>query len=155
MHSALSYSSLFFCFLVQVAYPFGSDPTAATVKTVAICAGSGGSMFAGLTADAYFTGEMQHHEVLAAVAKGVNVILCASSLLLYFQLRVNETQLSLPGGHTNTERGYLPIFASNLRQKLYSTDLRELSEDELEYAPLLRVIDIRMSEMDKHPLLIV
>jgi putative NIF3 family GTP cyclohydrolase 1 type 2 len=63
-----------------VAYPAGSDPTAPTVHTVAICAGSGGSMFAGVRADVFFTGEMQHHDVLAAVAQGSNVILCVSLL---------------------------------------------------------------------------
>ncbi|KAJ6601663.1 NIF3-like protein-like protein [Mycena sp. CBHHK59/15] len=67
------------------------------VKTVAICAGSGGSMFNGKVADVYFTGEMAHHEVLAAVAAGTHVILC---------------------GHTNTERGYLPRLAAKLRHEL-------------------------------------
>jgi putative NIF3 family GTP cyclohydrolase 1 type 2 len=28
------------------------------------------------TADLYFTGEMSHHEVLAAIAKGTSVVLC-------------------------------------------------------------------------------
>jgi NIF3 (NGG1p interacting factor 3) len=67
------------------------------IQSVAICAGSGGSMLLGVDADAYFTGEMSHvrppsavrllkvelihgqHEVLAAVATGRNVILCKSS----------------------------------------------------------------------------
>ena len=48
------------------------------IKTIAICAGAGGSFFGSVTADAFFTGEMSHHEVLAAVAKGSNVILCKS-----------------------------------------------------------------------------
>ncbi|KIY48318.1 NGG1p interacting factor 3 [Fistulina hepatica ATCC 64428] len=67
------------------------------VQTVAICAGSGGTVLDGVDADVYFTGEMSHHEVLAAVAAGRYVVLC---------------------GHTNTERGYLPVLAQQLRHYL-------------------------------------
>lgn len=56
------------------------------INTIALCAGSGSSIFKGVEADLYLTGEMSHHEVLATVAKGSSVILC---------------------NHTNTERGYL------------------------------------------------
>ncbi|KAF8910350.1 GTP cyclohydrolase 1 type 2/Nif3 [Mucidula mucida] len=73
---------------IQVAY--GANNASKTIRTVGICAGSGGSMLAGKDADVYFTGEMSHHEVLACVADGKHVILC---------------------GHTNTERGYLPVLA--------------------------------------------
>ncbi|KAJ3808361.1 NGG1p interacting factor 3 [Lentinula aff. lateritia] len=89
-----------------------------TVETIAICAGSGGSVFAGKKADVYFTGEMQHHEVLAAVAAGTNVILC---------------------GHTNTERGYLPVLASKLETQLHGAAFDE-------------PFDIVVSNTDKHPL---
>jgi len=67
------------------------------VRTVAICAGSGASVLNGVDADVYFTGEMAHHDVLAAVAAGRYAVLC---------------------GHTNTERGYLPILASKLSSTL-------------------------------------
>ncbi|KAJ3892688.1 NGG1p interacting factor 3 [Lentinula edodes] len=89
-----------------------------TVETIAICAGSGGSVFAGKKADVYFTGEMQHHEVLAAVAAGTNVILC---------------------GHTNTERGYLPILASKLQAQIHAAAFDE-------------PFDILVSNTDEHPL---
>ena len=56
------------------------------IKTVAICAGSGSSVLGPVKADLYFTGEMGHHDVLAALAKNTSVILCE---------------------HSNTERGYL------------------------------------------------
>ncbi|XP_051009807.1 NIF3-like protein 1 isoform X1 [Acomys russatus] len=56
------------------------------VTTVALCAGSGGSILQGVEADLYLTGEMSHHDVLDAAAKGINVILCE---------------------HSNTERGFL------------------------------------------------
>ncbi|KAK0492604.1 GTP cyclohydrolase 1 type 2/Nif3 [Armillaria luteobubalina] len=83
---------------VQVAYPSSSG----NVRTVAICAGSGGSMLVGRDADLYLTGEMSHHEVLASVAAGKHVILC---------------------GHTNTERGFLPVLAERLRKEIQVDDL--------------------------------
>ncbi|KAJ7314740.1 NGG1p interacting factor 3 [Mycena albidolilacea] len=69
------------------------------VSSVAICAGAGGSMFAEMDApaDAWFTGEMPHHEILAALASGTHVILC---------------------GHTNTERGFLPTLVTKLHAEL-------------------------------------
>lgn len=104
---------------IQVGYatPDGVQSNKA-VETIAICAGSGGSVFSGKKADVYLTGEMQHHEVLAAVASGTNVILC---------------------GHTNTERGYLPILASKLQAQL-------------EAAAFDGAFNILVSNTDKHPL---
>merc|ERR1712106_200235 len=55
------------------------------VRSIAVCAGSGVSVLAGVKADLIITGEMSHHEVLDFVHKGVSVILA---------------------DHTNTERGY-------------------------------------------------
>ncbi|KAF9786727.1 GTP cyclohydrolase 1 type 2/Nif3 [Thelephora terrestris] len=78
-----------------------AHPRSDKVTSVAICAGSGGSMLLGADADVYFTGEMSHHEVLAAVASGRHVVLC---------------------GHTNTERGYLPTLAEKLRAELKDTN---------------------------------
>ena len=66
---------------VQVAYA-KPERERKMVSTVAICAGSGGSMLLGVDADVYFTGEMSHHEVLAAVQSGHNVILCKSAPVL-------------------------------------------------------------------------
>ncbi|KAF9511062.1 hypothetical protein BS47DRAFT_1299463 [Hydnum rufescens UP504] len=71
----------------------------ASVATVALCAGSGGSVLNGVDADVYFTGEMAH--VTSAVASGRHVILC---------------------GHTNTERGYLPTLAARLKLELIKED---------------------------------
>jgi len=63
------------------------------IDEVGICAGAGGSLFEGTLFQAYLTGEMRHHDVLAKVQHGSAIILC---------------------DHTNTERGYLPT----LRQRL-------------------------------------
>ncbi|RHW67055.1 NGG1 interacting factor 3-like [Trypanosoma brucei equiperdum] len=75
------------------------------VERVAICAGSGGSVFSGLKehVDVLLAGEMGHHEVLAANAKGQAVILCE---------------------HSNTERGYL---SSELLPKLKKAMGEEVS----------------------------
>lgn len=71
-----------------------AKPRASFVGTVGLCAGAGGSLLAEAGAiDAFITGEMRHHEVLAAVAGGVSVILA---------------------GHTQTERPYLPIYRARL-----------------------------------------
>ncbi|KAH9176872.1 GTP cyclohydrolase 1 type 2/Nif3 [Lactarius sanguifluus] len=90
------------------------------VQSIAICAGSGGSMLLGVDADVYFTGEMSHY--LPPVATGKNVILC---------------------GHTNTERGYLPVLAAKLREELTAHE-----GDEKDF--ILGVIHI--SQKDRHPL---
>ncbi|XP_071446522.1 NIF3-like protein 1 isoform X1 [Hetaerina americana] len=62
------------------------------VQTVALCAGSGSSVLAGVRADVFLTGEMGHHEVLEAVHRGCHVILCE---------------------HSNTERGFLRHLVEN------------------------------------------
>jgi dinuclear metal center YbgI/SA1388 family protein len=67
------------------------------VRTIALCAGAGGSVIGGQDADVYFTGEMRHHDVLAANARGISVVLC---------------------DHTNTERPYLKVLARRLRQSV-------------------------------------
>lgn len=66
-------------------------------QRVAVCPGAGGSMFRSdrvrVPGTLLVTGEMQHHDVLAAVDAGCGVMLA---------------------GHTNTERGYLPVYAKML-----------------------------------------
>ncbi|KAL7373135.1 hypothetical protein ABVT39_028144 [Epinephelus coioides] len=68
-----------------------------SVHTVAVCAGSGASVLNGVKADLYVTGEMSHHEVLDAVARGSNVIL---------------------SDHSNSERGFLAVFRERLAVRL-------------------------------------
>ena len=78
---------------LRLAPAFHNNP----IKTVALCAGAGTDAFAGTEADCYLTGEMSHHNLLAATQNGSHVILCE---------------------HTNTERGYLPLFRNILRKAL-------------------------------------
>lgn len=72
------------------------------VKVIALCAGSGSSVLQGTEADIYLTGEMSHHDVLDAVAKGITVILCE---------------------HSNTERGFLlelqRVLTAHLEKKIF------------------------------------
>ncbi|MEZ6038554.1 MAG: Nif3-like dinuclear metal center hexameric protein [Planctomycetota bacterium] len=75
---------------LQVARP-AKAPT--QLRSLAIAAGSGGSVLRSSRADVLITGEMSHHEVLAAVAEGSSVVLA---------------------GHGNTERGFL----KGLRRRL-------------------------------------
>jgi len=71
---------------LEVAAPTGRR----RISRIGLCAGAGGSLLgeAG-DIDAFFTGEMRHHDVLAAKAAGTAVILA---------------------GHTQTERPYLKAY---------------------------------------------
>ena len=72
-----------------------SDRESATISKIALCPGSGGSLFNPLRGPQLFvTGEMQHHDVLHRVREGNAVILTE---------------------HTRCERGYLPIFAKMIK----------------------------------------
>lgn len=69
----------------------------AGVRRVAVAAGAGSSVLRGVPADVLVTGEMSHHDALAAVAGGASVVLA---------------------GHSNTERGYLRVLQRRLRRVL-------------------------------------
>lgn len=72
----------------------------ANVKTIGVCAGAGGDLAAIAAAEGcevFVTGEMRHHDVLAALERGQSVIL---------------------GEHTSTERGYLPRLAARIEALL-------------------------------------
>ncbi|CAF1075294.1 unnamed protein product [Didymodactylos carnosus] len=73
---------------VRLALASGKSITS-SVRTIAVCAGSGSTVLSNVRADIYFTGEMSHHAVLDAIHRGTTVILCE---------------------HTNTERGFLKQF---------------------------------------------
>ncbi|KAL4617812.1 NIF3-like protein 1 [Arapaima gigas] len=81
-----------------------------TVTTVAVCAGSGGSVLQGVKADLYITGrEMSHHEVLDAAAAGTSVILTE---------------------HSNSERGFLAVLRERLSQRLADSVSVHLSQED-------------------------
>lgn len=61
--------------------PSHGNSNSQAIKTVAICAGSGSDLLAPVKADLYFSGEMGHHDVLAALAQETSVILCMCTLI--------------------------------------------------------------------------
>ena len=71
------------------------------IERIAICAGSGSSVLNGVDADLFLSGEMGHHDVLAAVAQGTNVILTE---------------------HSNSERGYLQAVLKPTLEALLNAD---------------------------------
>ncbi|MEM9372107.1 MAG: Nif3-like dinuclear metal center hexameric protein [Planctomycetota bacterium] len=81
------------------------------VRTVGVVPGSGGSMVdlaRQEECDVFVTGEMTHHEILAARQSGISVLLA---------------------GHSNTERGYLKRLAPRLSGLLDRADVRVSAKD--------------------------
>ncbi|KAL9053851.1 MAG: hypothetical protein Q9162_004498 [Coniocarpon cinnabarinum] len=86
---------------LKIALPYPGDSPKISeigIDAIAVCAGSGGSVFRELKehVDVLVTGEMGHHEVLAATEKGQTVI-CVQ--------------------HSNSERGYLAMVLSRSLQE--------------------------------------
>lgn len=68
------------------------------IRRIALCPGAGYSVLRhARDVDLYFTGEMRHHDLLAANARGIHVLLA---------------------GHSQTERPYLPIYRRRILEKL-------------------------------------
>ena len=68
------------------------------VHRVAVCPGAGASLLPTAMAEGcelFVTGEMRHHVALGALEQGMSVLLA---------------------GHTNTERGYMPVYAERIRE---------------------------------------
>lgn len=79
---------------LRIASPPGR---AKQIKTLGLCPGSGASVLRGLSADAVFTGEMKHHDILAFRNAGVHVL-------------ISE--------HGHSERPYLRVLKTRLRERL-------------------------------------
>jgi putative NIF3 family GTP cyclohydrolase 1 type 2 len=56
---------------VQVALALGAS-FESPISSIAICAGSGGSVLGGVQADVYLTGEMQHVSVVDVILRFLN-----------------------------------------------------------------------------------
>lgn len=93
---------------------FAAPSVGRNIKTIALCAGSGSSVFAmnntGAPFDLLLTGEMSHHEVLDAVQQGTYVILCE---------------------HSNTERGFLHEFKAILAAENLDVQVSTVDADPL------------------------
>ena len=95
---------------VRVAPAAGKDDRT-EVQTVGLCVGAGGSVCEFAINDGcevFITGEMTHHQVVAATTRGCTVILT---------------------GHTNSERGYLPRLKEQLATLLPSATIEVSKAD--------------------------
>ncbi|GAB7360768.1 hypothetical protein MBLNU230_g0756t1 [Neophaeotheca triangularis] len=127
-----------------IAIPQGKQASDMQIGSVGICAGSGGGLFSGMEkageeVDLYFTGELSHHEALAAIEKGK----CVITLF-----------------HSNTERGFLH---SVLKPQLEDTIADEWERirneertkpnlsDEFKEALDDEHIEVQVSEIDRDP----
>lgn len=90
---------------LRVAEPIGRRRP---LRRIAVCAGAGIETLRPLKADAFLTGEMKHHDILASVARGITVILSE---------------------HTHTERGYLPVLRKGLSRLLPGVDVALAKSD--------------------------
>ncbi|GAA6060875.1 hypothetical protein JCM10212_000158 [Sporobolomyces blumeae] len=102
---------------------------ASEVRTVAICAGSGSGVLKGVKADLYLTGEMGHHDILAANAAGIHVFCC---------------------NHSATERPWLAYFAPRLEAAL-----NELASTDSNGSPKGPKYTVVVNEEDREPLQVV
>jgi putative NIF3 family GTP cyclohydrolase 1 type 2 len=110
------------------------------ITTVGICAGSGGSMLAGLDVDLLFTGELSHHEALAAIETGKVVVTAF---------------------HSNTERKFLRDRMQRALKIYISEALQaqaaEAMTDDVVPAEVDQVqeFDVAVSDVDRDPYEIV
>ncbi|KAI9824188.1 MAG: hypothetical protein M1819_000900 [Sarea resinae] len=102
---------------IPLAIPQGRSISDISIRGVAVCAGSGAGLFkeldrvdGGAEADLLFTGEMSHHDALAAIEKG-------KSVLTLF--------------HSNTERGFLHEVLRPQLEKEIKARWTEFREDKV------------------------
>ncbi|TKX23745.1 hypothetical protein C1H76_4022 [Elsinoe australis] len=128
-----------------IAIPQGKSIDEMRISSVAICAGSGGSLFSGLgkngqdDVDLLFTGELSHHEALAAIEQGK----CVITLF-----------------HSNTERGFLSSVLKPQLEKSVKEEWGKLRQEEKEdgsdgedFEEMLGddSVEIHVSEVDRDP----
>jgi len=108
---------------------WGSIP----IRSVSICAGSGGSLLSGTDVDLLLTGEMSHHEALAAIEQGR----CVMTTF-----------------HSNTERAFL---AKRMKKDLVSLIEKEISDLRRrgEWDTSNPSFEVAVSETDRDPFEIV
>ncbi|RMY71499.1 hypothetical protein D0863_05105 [Hortaea werneckii] len=126
-----------------IAVPQGKQASDMMIGSIGICAGSGGGLFAqmekeGEDVDLYFTGELGHHEALAAIEKGKCVV------CLF---------------HSNTERGFLhgvmkPALEETIREewdRIRQAERKEGNSDQFNEALDDDSVEVQVSEVDRDP----
>ncbi|KAI4213450.1 MAG: hypothetical protein LQ351_003950 [Letrouitia transgressa] len=91
-----------------VAIPQTKQVEEIQIRTVGICAGSGHSVLKDVDADLLFTGELSHHDALAATEEGK----CIVTLF-----------------HSNTERGFLSTVLKNKLTNVLQKEWKKLREE--------------------------
>ena len=122
-----------------VAIPQGQAVEDIKIRTVAVCAGSGGSILNGVDADLLFTGELSHHEALAATEKGR----CVVTLF-----------------HSNSERGYLHSVMRDKLSEVLKEEWKKVREKESKRENVMdgweeavqdESIEVECSQADRDP----
>lgn len=127
-----------------IAVPQGKQASDMEISSIGICAGSGGGLFSqmekdGEEVDLYFTGELSHHEALAAIEKGKCVI------CLF---------------HSNTERGFLHGVLKAQLEETIAEEWERVRREELQAANVSDELkesledehfDVAVSEVDRDP----
>lgn len=96
----------------RVRYATAMTLTDRNIKSIGICVGSGASVLNGSCSDLYITGEMTHHDILAAKADGKSVILL---------------------DHSSSERPFLPTLAEKLS---HLQNIQSVSVSEYDVEPI-------------------
>ena len=118
-----------------IAIPQDASISDINIRSVGICAGSGGSLLGNLDVDLLFTGEMSHHEALAAIEKGQVVI----SLF-----------------HSNSERGFLAEVLREQLEESIGEEWAKVREEEQGNENVREALqdddfEVAVSEVDRDP----
>lgn len=118
-----------------IAIPQTAEMSELTIRSVGVCAGSGASLLSNLDVDLLFTGEMSHHEALAAIEKG--------------QVVINLF-------HSNSERGFLSDVLLDQLDVAVEKEWKQLREEEAGDEELKEALaeddfEIMISEADRDP----
>ncbi|KAF2819806.1 NGG1p interacting factor 3 [Ophiobolus disseminans] len=118
-----------------IAIPQNATISDINIQSVGICAGSGASLLSNLDVDLLFTGEMSHHEALAAIEKG--------------QVVINLF-------HSNSERGFLAEVLLGQLEEAIETEWNKVRDEEqgnekFKEALADEEFEIAVSEVDRDP----
>jgi dinuclear metal center YbgI/SA1388 family protein len=118
-----------------IAIPQNATISDIEIKSVGICAGSGASLLSGLDVDLLFTGEMSHHDALAAIEAG--------------QVVINLF-------HSNSERGFLAEVLLQQLEDAVGTEWSKVREEERDNDDLKEALaeedfEVAVSEVDRDP----
>jgi dinuclear metal center YbgI/SA1388 family protein len=118
-----------------IAIPQNATVSDIQIRSVGICAGSGASLLSNLDVDLLFTGEMSHHEALAAIEKG--------------QVVINLF-------HSNSERGFLAEVLLGQLEEAVGTEWAVVREEDkgderLREALADEEFEVAVSEVDRDP----